>query len=342
MAAGSNLTQYFQLSSVDPDGDSVEFLSSPAPKALQDLFSLDAVKGLASFKPGVPEGDYLFYFWSVDTWGASNLSTPFKATFVFRNKTSDNHPPSALFNDPPITGSTAIGGTLAASYTFSDPDGDLEGATRFQWYRFTTGTEVTGGEAIAGATAGSYTTVDLAGNSDSGRWLRVQVTPVDPSGAEGSPVLSGPVRVNIRILIDTFPATGSSQNDTYLALYDAVGGQARLLAQDDNGFPNQATYVGYSRIDVTQGLPAGTYYVKVRKPTELGNPNYGFRILSTDPGSIFPVVAGANEITESTPDDAVDAGGVPTAAWANPIGQVSSRSIFPELSDVDWFWFQVN
>ncbi len=53
------------------------------------------------------------------------------------------------------------------------------------------------------------------------------------------------------IVIDTFPATGSSQNDTFLTLIDTAG---TILAQDDNGFPNQATYVGFSRIEVSGGL----------------------------------------------------------------------------------------
>ncbi len=254
-------------------------------------------------------------------------------------KVSENQPPVAVFNDPPIIGSTAIGGTLTASYSFSDPDGDAEAATTFQWFRFANSTDLTGGEAIAGATASSYATVDLAGNSDSGKWLRVSVTPADSAGMAGAPVPSGPVRVNTRIVIDTFPATGSSQNDTYLTLYQAVNGQAQVLAQDDNGFPNQATFVGYSRIDVLQGLPVGTYYVKVHKPTELGNPNYGFRVLDNNPGSVFPVVPAANETSDN--DDAVGANGLPLNPVAALLGQALSRSIFPELTDVDWFWFQV-
>jgi LruC domain-containing protein len=341
LLAGSKLMQEFHLVSVDPDpGDTVEFMSSPAPAALQDLYSLDAANGLVSFKPGVPEGDYLFYFWSVDNHGASTLDKPFKVTFSFQGKITENNPPSAAFNDPPITGSAAIGGTLTASYSFSDPDpNDAEGATTFQWYRFANGTDTTGGEAITGATAKSYTTVDLTGNSDSGKWLRVQVTPVDTFGAAGSPVLSGPVRVNTRIVIDTFPAP--QLNDTYLTLYDVVGGKAHVLAEDDNGFPNQAAATGSSRIDVNGGLSSGTYYVKVSQISKppVGS-NYGIRVLDYDPGASYPVAGPANEDETVPPayvDDAVDLNGVPTKPWSISPGQVIARSIFPQGTDVDWF-----
>ena len=116
-------------------------------------------------------------------------------------------------------------------------------------------------------------------------------------------------------VIDTFPATGSSQNDTFLTLIDTAG---TILAQDDNGFPNQATYVGYSRIEVIGGLAAGTYYIKVHKPTEVGNPNYGIRVHAYDPGETFPVVAGANEDETVPVDDAVDGMACPPLRIRSP------------------------
>jgi hypothetical protein len=147
------------------------------------------------------------------------------------------------------------------------------------------------------------------------------------------------------IVIDTFPA-GYNQNDTYLTLTDASG---TVLAQDDNGFPDQTTYVGFSRIIVSGGLASGTYYIKVHKPTVAGNPNYAIRVLEYDPGSSFPVVAPADEDETSWPppprDDPVDVNGVPTNPWTIAIGDVISRSIYDEdsdppnaeLYDVDWF-----
>jgi hypothetical protein len=108
LVAGYNLTQEFHLVSVDPDpGDTVQFLSSPAPVALQNLYSLTTVVdpdtkqliGQVIFQPWVLEGDYLFYFWSVDNHGASTIATPFKATFQFRSNASTNKPPSVSFPD---------------------------------------------------------------------------------------------------------------------------------------------------------------------------------------------------------------------------------------------------
>ncbi len=256
-------------------------MSSPAPMALQNLFlSLDADEpAWSSFDPGVPEGDYLFYFWSVDTWGASNIDKPFKVTFSFQGQVSSNNPPSvsfpawdflvagagttavdggyveqadltngypwysldggsnALFNfqavedngvrhwglhsstiirvgvsysevtyySPasltppetgwatavgagtpptvlrfPISGDTAVGGKLTAQYVFTDPDGDAEGATTFQWYRFATSTATSGG-TLVGTNSRNYTSV----SADGGMWLRVEVTPVDAIGTAG-------------------------------------------------------------------------------------------------------------------------------------------------------------
>ena len=128
LIANSTAAQEFDLSfksvdgSGDPDGDAVWFMHSPIPLALKDLFSLDDQKGTITFKPGVPEGDYLFYFWSVDKHGASTITSPFKVTFSFATKAADNNPPSASF--PPTgyevlsTGTDAANGYYIPNGTF--------------------------------------------------------------------------------------------------------------------------------------------------------------------------------------------------------------------------------
>ncbi len=90
-----------------------------------------------------------------------------------------------------ITGTLAAGQTLTGHYLFSDPDGDAEGATALQWYRFLGAieTDPANGTAIAGATAITY--APQAG--DASRFLRLQVTPVDARGQAGAPTLSGAV-----------------------------------------------------------------------------------------------------------------------------------------------------
>lgn len=236
------------------------------------------------------------------------------------------------------TDTIAIGGTLTGSYLYSDPDGDPEGTSTYRWLRFDSETATTGGTAVAGATGLSYTTVDLPGNSDSGKWLRFEVTPVDAGGAEGEPALSQAVKVHRRIVIDTW-SDPFGANDTYLTLIDAAGA---VLGQDDDGNPAQGTYnVGCSRIDVATGLPVGTYYVRVHKPTDTGNPNYGFRVADYDPGTDFPTIDPVDEDETIPMDDEVDAAGVPTLPQSIALGGDASRSIFPVESDVDWFQFEI-
>jgi LruC domain-containing protein len=98
LIANSTAVQEFDLSfksadgSGDPDGGSVQFMHSPVPLALKELFSLDAATGLVTFKAGVPMGEYLFYFWSVDVWGASTIASPFKVTFTFHSKPTTGYP----------------------------------------------------------------------------------------------------------------------------------------------------------------------------------------------------------------------------------------------------------
>jgi hypothetical protein len=93
-----------------------------------------------------------------------------------------------------ITGSLSEDGVLTGTYSYSDAENDPEGTSLYQWYRFDTSTATSGGTACAGAGAAtlSYTVVAL----DVGKYLRLQVTPVDAGGDAGNPVLSGAVKIN--------------------------------------------------------------------------------------------------------------------------------------------------
>lgn len=281
--ANSNSPQDFQLTSTDPDGG-VQFLCSPPPLALQNLFHLNADSGEIIFDPGVPEGNYLFYFWSMDRYGASNISVATGVTFSFQSKAPpDNNPPAATFptgfkvdgagtgaangyyvangtfptinpqtkytqasgnyslysfyyweNEDynrfwaidtqlieytadlsvftyylhtamnssaplesgwsagtgtlpapsvlrmPISGTATVGNVLTVHYLFSDPDGDAQGATKFQWYL--------GASMISGATADKYTPADIGTHY-------VEVTPVDSHGLAGQTIKSPPIVV---------------------------------------------------------------------------------------------------------------------------------------------------
>ncbi len=85
----------------------------------------------------------------------------------------------------PFTGdTTTIGTTITGNYVFSDPDGDSEGISLYQWYACDTSDSE--GTAISGATDISFTTTA----SEDGKYLKIEVTPVDEYGAVGTPVKS--------------------------------------------------------------------------------------------------------------------------------------------------------
>ncbi|MGH8480697.1 MAG: hypothetical protein ACREXK_14305, partial [Gammaproteobacteria bacterium] len=79
-------------------------------------------------------------------------------------------------NDPPvasavgITGTPEVGQVLTGGFTYSDAEGDLEGASTFRWLR--------NGTPIAGATAQRYTLVA----ADQGATVSFEVTPVAQRG----------------------------------------------------------------------------------------------------------------------------------------------------------------
>lgn len=91
-----------------------------------------------------------------------------------------NAPPVAT--DVMATGTPIIYQEMVGSYTFSDPDGDGEGATILQWYRIVNDTP----EAIDGANEATYQPLE----ADIGYPLAFEVTPVDQHGMPGDPVMS--------------------------------------------------------------------------------------------------------------------------------------------------------
>lgn len=95
---------------------------------------------------------------------------------------------TGFLNDPPIaqdvlvTGAPVINQELTAEYQFSDPDGDPEGESIYQWYRIVNNVP----QAIDGANELGYSPVE----EDLDFPLAFQVTPVDQHGMPGDPVLS--------------------------------------------------------------------------------------------------------------------------------------------------------
>ena len=112
--------------------------------------------------------------------GYNGATTPQEDTWITGTGTG----PAPTLVRTAISGDTSgAGNILTGHYIYSDPDGDAEGATTFQWYR--------GGTAIVGATSIDYT-IDPV---DVGSSLRIQVTPVDAGGLAGTPVLSKAVPI---------------------------------------------------------------------------------------------------------------------------------------------------
>ena len=85
---------------------------------------------------------------------------------------------------------------MTASYIYSDPDGDAEGASTYQWYRYDNTTDPPdpalggSGELISGAEGLSYTTINL----DDLKYLRIRVIPNDEHNLDGTAVWSSASR----------------------------------------------------------------------------------------------------------------------------------------------------
>ncbi len=87
---------------------------------------------------------------------------------------------------PAITGTPQVGKTLTGHYTYSDVNGDLEGATTFKWYRADDAAG-SGKTVIAAATAITY----VLQSGDVGKYISFELTPVAATGiAQGTAVES--------------------------------------------------------------------------------------------------------------------------------------------------------
>lgn len=104
-----------------------------------------------------------------------------------KKKPTYGNPPIA--SNMSISGSTIAGQTLTGNYTYSDPNGDIQGSSKFRWLSSTslTGTYT----AIIGAIYKTYTLT----NTDVGKFIKFEVTPVSATGAPntGTAVQSPPV-----------------------------------------------------------------------------------------------------------------------------------------------------
>ena len=93
-----------------------------------------------------------------------------------------------------VSGTAEIGQTLNAVYTFSDADGDSEGATVVNYYISESRDDLfylNWKKVSDNMTCTEFTVTPIC----EGKWIRCKVTPVDSRGAQGEPVWSAPVQV---------------------------------------------------------------------------------------------------------------------------------------------------
>jgi|GEM_PF-1160470 surface protein len=136
-------------------------------------------------------------------------------------------------SNPAISGTPKVGEILAATYDYSDADGDANAGASFQWYR---ADDSEGTNEVALVTDSTYTPV----SADAVKFLSVSVTPNDGSDA-GQPVRSSWVNVPPLFIIAengvTITCSDASPGDTGLVggiMYTALSGDS-LRARVDGG-----------------------------------------------------------------------------------------------------------
>jgi len=172
-AVGSTLTGHYTYSDVnsDPEGTST----------FRWLLDGNAISGETGLTYVVRSGDQGHSITFEVTPVASTGTSPGVA--VASAGVNGNSAPVA--NNVSISGTPDVGSTLTGTYSYSDTDGDLEGASTFRW--------LLDGSPIGGETGTTYTVAP----SDSGHDITFEVTPVAATGTSpGAAVTSQAVTAN--------------------------------------------------------------------------------------------------------------------------------------------------
>jgi hypothetical protein len=154
--------------------------------------------------------------------------------------TVTNSAPTA--SSPLISGTERVGEVLSASYSYSDAEGDLEGASKYQWYRSFSGT-VSDTVSISGARSVFYKLT----NTEYGQRMVFTVTPYAKTGnLAGTKVISGftgaiannpPIATNVAI---SYPGA--------LNVNEVLTGKYTYI--DAEGDPEQGSVYQWLRADV--------------------------------------------------------------------------------------------
>jgi len=278
-------------------------------------------------------GYYLFYIDMEVSWCiASSTDISFLSDSAYYASGSSNPDFSYLIWDigsgtvpaptsadiKPVEGNWGVGDTLTANYNFTDPDGDNEGDSTYQWYHSDSPENI--GSAISGATNRTYTLTE----SDIDQYLTFEVIPVDEYGAQGTAYQTN----SIGIISDYFSDHGmggqksiSLNNDSiavfhgfsdgqYLTVLDSTGSvtqQIKLLSDDFYDIkrpvlmPDGNILVGYVIFD--EGYSYGTaYYITIdtdtwtiSSPVQIASSVYDMDITSLTSTSALAVYNDRND-----------------------------------------------
>ena len=194
-------TYTYNIVTIDPDGDAMYI---NVITALPSWLSFtDHGSGIATLT-GTPDND-----------DVGSYSITLSVTAIDGSSTQPFSITVNDINDPPVASgvnisafSNTIGQTHTGNYTFTDIDGDTEGASVYAWFR--------GGSTISGATNKTYVTT----YDDGGQNITFRVTPVDEHGLAGTAVTSSAVYINdapvvYNLQIDGVLAQGQTVNANF-------------------------------------------------------------------------------------------------------------------------------
>ncbi len=164
---GEALTGQYVYSDAEGDlesGSLYEWLSSATLGG-----SYNAIPGETALTHVIKLNEQGMYFkFSVTPKTLTGSTTGTKVTTLAGFGPANTKPSATGVN---ITGTPVqVGTTLTATFTYSDPDGDAQGATQYRWFR--------DGDVVAGETSSTY----LLTSADGGATMGVEITPVSATG----------------------------------------------------------------------------------------------------------------------------------------------------------------
>lgn len=186
-----------------------------------------------------------------------------------------------------FTGTETVGETLTGTYTYSDADGDLEGASVLQWYSYTA-TDGSG-ETLLG-TGTSYV---LTGTEE-GLYIRYAVTPVAATGeTTGTKVFSAYSGAVAAAPVGYALISDQKANGTSGGSYTSGSRQTRDLntSEIDN--------IGVTILSNQVTIPAGTYFIRAACVAEISGSGAVARVWLYDATNAVDLIEGVNTNVET-------------------------------------------